>query len=72
MKGLINQKGQLLRVEKGKVLVSEEPTTFPDDATLESVGKAHKLNQKGLKLVALDVIIDKPKPRYEVAKAKRR
>jgi hypothetical protein len=68
MKGLVNKSGKLMAIRSGKVVESnEDPTTFPDDVTLEHK-MFEKVDMSGLKMVDLDVIIDKPKPRYQVAK----
>ncbi len=62
MKGLINKEGKLLRLENGKAKVSDDPTIFPDDMDIKAIGI------KDVKLVTLDVTIEKPKAVYTVAK----
>jgi hypothetical protein len=47
--------------KKGKAQVSEEPTVFPDGITDEGL---KDYDTKGLKLVSVYAIIDKPKPKW--------
>ncbi len=65
MKGLSNSKGKLMRLEKKVFIVDDEkPTVYPDTISLDDL----KEDTEGLKLVDLDVTIEKPKPTYSVAK----
>lgn len=63
MKGLINHEKKVVQFVDGKPEASEEPTLFDDNATEESLIKGG-LDLDGLQLVSLDVIIEKPKPKY--------
>jgi hypothetical protein len=75
-KAFMNKAGKLVAFEKGKPVASDQPAIFPDeikaDTNPETLKALHgkPVDTKGLKLVDVDVIIDKPQPRYVIKKSK--
>jgi hypothetical protein len=63
-KGFVNKAGKLVAFDKaGKPLVSDQPFLMYNDAEPDK-----SLKTTGLKLVNVDIVYDRPKPRFIIKK----